>query len=68
MRRLTMLVVALVILAGGVAAFAAHGSRLAPRAGALQAVEDALDGPRLDGKAGWRDVKVNRLNPTEIGA
>lgn len=28
----------------------------------------ALDGPRLDGAAGWRDVKVDRLNPTEIGA
>jgi hypothetical protein len=28
----------------------------------------ALDGPKLDGKAGWRDVKVDRLNPTEIGA
>jgi integrase len=28
----------------------------------------ALDGPKLDKKAGWRDVKVDRLNPTEIGA
>jgi hypothetical protein len=28
----------------------------------------ALDRPKLDSKAGWRDVKVDRLNPTEIGA
>lgn len=28
----------------------------------------ALDGPRLDGWGGWRDVKIDRLNPTEIGA
>jgi integrase len=28
----------------------------------------ALDGPKLDKAAGWRDVKIDRLNPTEIGA
>lgn len=28
----------------------------------------ALEGPKLDGKAGWADVKIDRLNPTEIGA
>lgn len=28
----------------------------------------ALEGPALDGKAGWADVKIDRLNPTEIGA
>ena len=28
----------------------------------------ALEGPKLDGKAGWQDVKIDRLNPTEIGA
>jgi len=28
----------------------------------------ALEGPKLDGKAGWRDVRIDRLNPTEIGA
>jgi integrase len=28
----------------------------------------ALDGPKLDKKAGWRDVKIDRLNTTEIGA
>ena len=28
----------------------------------------ALDGPKLDKQAGWRDVKIDRLNPTEIGA
>ena len=28
----------------------------------------ALDGPKLDGKAGWRDVRIDRLNPAEIGA
>lgn len=28
----------------------------------------ALDGPKLDKKAGWRDVKIDHLNPTEIGA
>lgn len=28
----------------------------------------ALDGPKLDGEAGWRDVPIDRLNPTEIGA
>ena len=28
----------------------------------------ALDGPKLDKQAGWRDVRVDRLNPTEIGA
>ena len=28
----------------------------------------ALDGPKLDGKAGWRDVRLDRLNPAEIGA
>jgi hypothetical protein len=28
----------------------------------------ALEGPKLDGKAGWSDVKIDRLNPVEIGA
>jgi integrase len=28
----------------------------------------ALDGPKLDKQAGWRDVPIDRLNPTEIGA
>jgi integrase len=28
----------------------------------------ALEGPKLDGEAGWSDVKIDRLNPTEIGA
>lgn len=28
----------------------------------------ATEGPKLDGKAGWADVKIDRLNPTEIGA
>lgn len=28
----------------------------------------ALEGPALDGKAGWAEVKIDRLNPTEIGA
>lgn len=28
----------------------------------------ALEGPKLDGNAGWADVKIDRLNPTEIGA
>ena len=28
----------------------------------------ALEGPDFDGKAGWADVKIDRLNPTEIGA
>lgn len=28
----------------------------------------ALEGPKLDGAAGWRDVNLDRLNPTEIGA
>src|SRR5262249_2898092 len=28
----------------------------------------ALDGPKLDGQAGWRDVAIDRLNPAEIGA
>jgi integrase len=27
----------------------------------------ALEGPKLDGTAGWADVKIDRLNPTEIG-
>ncbi|MBA2742271.1 MAG: site-specific integrase [Actinobacteria bacterium] len=28
----------------------------------------ALEGPKLDGNAGWRDVTIDRLNATEIGA
>jgi integrase len=28
----------------------------------------AVEGPKLDDEAGWRDVKIDRLNPTEIGA
>jgi integrase len=28
----------------------------------------ATEGPKLDGEAGWQDVKIDRLNPTEIGA
>jgi hypothetical protein len=28
----------------------------------------ALDGPKLDEKGGWRDVKIDRLNAAEIGA
>jgi integrase len=28
----------------------------------------ALDGPKLDQQAGWRDVQIDRLNATEIGA
>jgi integrase len=28
----------------------------------------AVAGPKLDGNAGWADVKIDRLNPTEIGA
>jgi integrase len=28
----------------------------------------ALDGPKLDENGGWRDVKIDRLNPAEIGA
>jgi integrase len=28
----------------------------------------AVEGPKLDGEAGWRDVKIDRLNTTEIGA
>ena len=28
----------------------------------------ALDGPKLDNQGGWRDVRIDRLNPTEIGA
>jgi hypothetical protein len=28
----------------------------------------AVEGPKLDGEAGWQDVKIDRLNPTEIGA
>lgn len=28
----------------------------------------ALEGPNLDGSAGWADVRIDRLNPTEIGA
>ena len=28
----------------------------------------ALDGPKLDGKGGWRDVRLDRLQPHEIGA
>jgi hypothetical protein len=28
----------------------------------------ALDGPKLDGKAGWRDVRIDRLHAAEIGA
>lgn len=31
-------------------------------------VRYALDGPNLDRKAGWRNVKIDRLNPAEIGA
>jgi integrase len=33
-----------------------------------QRLKYALDGPKLDGKGGWRAVRVDRLNPTEIGA
>lgn len=28
----------------------------------------ALDGPKLDGKGGWKDVRIDRLQPAEIGA
>ena len=28
----------------------------------------AVEGPKLDGEAGWQGVKIDRLNPTEIGA
>lgn len=28
----------------------------------------ALDGPKLDGKGGWRDVRIDHLQPAEIGA
>jgi integrase len=28
----------------------------------------ALEGPKLDGKAGWRDLRIDRLQPAEIGA
>jgi integrase len=28
----------------------------------------ALDGPRLDGQGGWRDLPLDRLQPHEIGA
>jgi integrase len=28
----------------------------------------AVEGPKLDDEGGWRDVKIDRLNPTEIGA
>ncbi len=28
----------------------------------------ALDGPKLDGKGGWRDVPIDRLQTAEIGA
>jgi integrase len=28
----------------------------------------ALDGPKLDKQGGWRDVRIDRLNPTDIGA
>lgn len=28
----------------------------------------ALEGPKLDGKGGWAQVKIDRLNTTEIGA
>jgi integrase len=28
----------------------------------------ALDGPRLDGQGGWRDVPIDRLQPVAIGA
>jgi integrase len=28
----------------------------------------AVEGPKLNGEAGWRDVRIDRLNPTEIGA
>ncbi len=33
-----------------------------------QRLKYALDGPKLDRMAGWRDVRIDRLNPTEIGA
>ncbi|HET8527420.1 MAG TPA: site-specific integrase, partial [Gaiellaceae bacterium] len=28
----------------------------------------ALEGPALDGKGGWRDLRIDRLQPAEIGA
>lgn len=28
----------------------------------------ALEGPRLDGQGGWRDVRLDRIQPHEIGA
>lgn len=31
-------------------------------------VRYALDGPKLDGKGGWRDVRIDHLQPAEIGA
>ena len=27
----------------------------------------ALEGPKLDGKGGWADVRIDHLNPTDIG-
>jgi integrase len=33
-----------------------------------QRLKYALDGPKLDKQGGWRDVRIDRLNPAEIGA
>ena len=45
-----------------------HVAEPATIASLEQRLKYALDGPKLDGKGGWRAVRVDRLNPAEIGA
>lgn len=45
-----------------------HSAEPSTIASLRQRLRYALDGPKLDGEGGWRDVRIDRIQPHEVGA